>query len=71
MTEVISRFGERDTRDELGLGSVRDALANGLWSTARAASRFAPRASWTAGSTSCYPAAIGRRCVITHRRAPW
>jgi hypothetical protein len=28
MVEVISRFGVRDTRDELGLGSVRDALAN-------------------------------------------
>jgi hypothetical protein len=28
MTEVISLFGERDTRDELGLGSVRDAFAN-------------------------------------------
>jgi hypothetical protein len=28
MIEVISAFGVRDTRDELGLGSVRDALAN-------------------------------------------
>ena len=28
MTEVISRFGERDTRDWLGLGSVRDVFAN-------------------------------------------
>ena len=28
MMEVISLFGVRDTRDELGLGSVRDGLAN-------------------------------------------
>jgi hypothetical protein len=28
MTEVISLFRHRDTRDELGLGSVRDAFAN-------------------------------------------
>ena len=28
MMEVVSLFRQRDTRDELGLGSIRDALAN-------------------------------------------
>jgi hypothetical protein len=31
MLDVISRFRERDTRDELGLGSVRDAFADLLF----------------------------------------
>ena len=31
MLDVIELFGERDTRDELGLGSVRDAFADQLF----------------------------------------
>ncbi len=31
MADMINRFRERDTRDELGLGSVRDAFANLLF----------------------------------------
>ena len=31
MADMIRLFRERDTRDELGLGSVRDALANLLF----------------------------------------
>ena len=29
--EIIKGFNEKDTRDELGLGSVRDAFANMLF----------------------------------------
>ena len=31
MTEVISLFSERDTRDELGLSSMRDAFAKSFF----------------------------------------
>lgn len=31
MSEVIGLFREKDTRDELGLGSIRDAIANRLF----------------------------------------
>lgn len=31
MLDVVSQFGDRDTRDELGLGSVRDAFADMLF----------------------------------------
>jgi len=50
MTEVISRFGERDTRDELGLGSVRDAFANLFFpgtSTLQTRARYFLFVPWT------------------------
>ncbi len=50
MTEVIARFGERDTRDELGLGSVRDAFANLFFpgtSTLQTRARYFLFVPWT------------------------
>ena len=29
--DIIDLFGEQDTRDELGMGTVRDALADSLF----------------------------------------
>lgn len=31
MLDVTSQFGERTTRDELGIGTVRDAFADALF----------------------------------------
>jgi hypothetical protein len=31
MREIVNLFGERESRDELGIGQVRDALSDALW----------------------------------------
>jgi hypothetical protein len=31
MREIVNLFSERESRDELGVGQVRDALCDALW----------------------------------------
>jgi hypothetical protein len=43
MLDAIESFGEKTTRDELGLGSVRDASRRNLSARLLPAALFAPR----------------------------
>ena len=56
MLDVVDLFGEHDTRDELGIGSVRAALQ---------AHPLEPRLfQLIAGRRTCRAAAAPRRCAI-------
>ncbi len=49
MREIIALFTDRDSRDELGIGQIRDALANGLFpgtSTLLTRARYALFVPW-------------------------
>ena len=53
MLDVVDLFGEHDTRDELGIGSVRDAFADMLFpgtSTIMTRARYFLLVPWTWGS---------------------
>jgi Family of unknown function (DUF6361) len=50
MLDVVDLFGEHDTRDELGIGSVRDAFADMLFpgtSTIMTRARYFLLVPWT------------------------